>query len=150
MFMKKGLEMNRFQEVTVKYINKSTLLLMHQLPKTEKIYNLTTAFVVPNAKICLDLFHWLVRWDEIFNDKTCSDYFKFRAFMSRAILLVSDEQYKEQKELLVQKLQQQPTVKEILHNCNTKEKIAHCRFPILEKKKNRNDSKGMGAPLLTL
>ena len=75
--------------------------------------------IFPNAKICLDLFHWLVRWDEIFNDKTCSDYFKFRAFMSRAILLVSDAEYKEQKEVLQNKLSRQPTVKEVLQRCNT-------------------------------
>ena len=32
----KGPEMNRFQDVTVKHTNNSTLLLMHQIPKTEK------------------------------------------------------------------------------------------------------------------
>ena len=31
-----GPEMNRFQDVTVKHTNNSTLLLMHQIPKTEK------------------------------------------------------------------------------------------------------------------
>ena len=36
MLMKKGPEMNRFQDVTVKHTNNSTLLLMHQIPKTEK------------------------------------------------------------------------------------------------------------------
>ena len=75
--------------------------------------------IFPNAKICLDLFHWLVRWDEIFTDKTCSDYFKFRAFMSRAILLVSDEEFKQQKQVLYNKLSQQPTVKEVLQTSNT-------------------------------
>ena len=32
----KGPEMNRFQDVTVKHTNNSKMLLMHQIPKTEK------------------------------------------------------------------------------------------------------------------
>ena len=36
MLMRNGPEMNRFQDVTVKHTNNSTLLLMHQIPKTEK------------------------------------------------------------------------------------------------------------------
>ena len=37
MLMRKGPEMNRFQDVTVKHTNNSKMLLMHQIPKTEKI-----------------------------------------------------------------------------------------------------------------
>ena len=59
----------------------------------------------PNAKTYLDLFHWLVRWDEIFNDKKCNDCFKFRAFVSRALLLASDDECKRQKQILINKLQ---------------------------------------------
>ena len=39
--------------------------------------------------------------------------------MSRAILLVSDEEFKQQKQVLYNKLSQQPTVKEVLQTSNT-------------------------------
>lgn len=81
--------------------------------KLQKIFGL-------HVFVLLDVFHWMARWDEVVRDKQSEQYGVFRALMSRAILQASPDEYAEQRDILVIKLKRQPTVKEILQECNTK------------------------------
>lgn len=68
--------------------------------------------------ICLDIYHWLARWDECIQDKKSPRYRVFKSLMSRAVLQASEPEYKAKKTELYEKLGRQPTVKEILKKCN--------------------------------
>ena len=68
--------------------------------------------------ICLDIFHWLKRWDDIVADKKSERYPVFRSLLSRCVLQASVAEYREKSELLEDKLGRQPTAKEILKQCN--------------------------------
>jgi len=69
--------------------------------------------------VCLDIFHWLQRWEDCIRDRHSERYAVFRALMSRAVLQASPEEYSEQKLLVEKKLGRVPTVKEVLAACHT-------------------------------
>ena len=52
--------------------------------------------------VCLDIFHWLARWDDCIQDKKSPRYRVFKSLMSRAVLQASELEYQAQKAELSQ------------------------------------------------
>lgn len=67
--------------------------------------------------VCLDIYHWLARWDECVRDKKSPRYPVFKSLMSRAVLQASESDYREKATELRVKLGREPTAKEILKQC---------------------------------
>lgn len=74
----------------------------------------------PNVLVKLDIYHWQARWDAIILDKDGERYAVFRGLMSRAVLEVAPAEFEEKKNVLLQKLKRQPTVKEVRKLCKKK------------------------------
>jgi hypothetical protein len=75
--------------------------------------------IFPDATICLDEYHWMARWDEIFVDKSSPEAAQFRGVMRRVLNVVANDEYETKKHELQEKLRRKPSVKEILKGCNT-------------------------------
>ena len=78
----------------------------------------------PNVLVLLDHFHWLKRWDPVLRDKKSSEAALFRNLMSRALLLVTRDEYNRKKAQLTEKLKKKnpprlPSPVEILKASNT-------------------------------
>ena len=64
----------------------------------------------------LDAFHWLKRWNGVMENNNSKQASIFRAFMSKALFVVSDTEYRRAKEAVLKKLKREPTtVQEILN-----------------------------------
>jgi hypothetical protein len=71
--------------------------------------------IFPEAQFKLDAFHWLKRWNDVMENNNSKQASIFRAFMSKALFVVSDTEYRRAKEAVLQKLKREPTVQEILN-----------------------------------
>jgi hypothetical protein len=71
--------------------------------------------IFPEAEFKLDAFHWLKHWNDVMENNNSKQASIFRAFMSKALFVVSDTEYRRAKEAVLQKLKREPTVQEILN-----------------------------------
>ena len=77
-----------------------------------------------NVLVLLDHFHWLKRWDPVLRDKKSAEAALFRVLMSRALLLVTRDEYNRKKAELTEKFKKKnpprlPSPVEILKASNT-------------------------------
>ena len=70
--------------------------------------------IFPNIEVKLDAFHWLKRWSEEIQDNNSRQAALFRSLMSRALFVVSSQEYNRASIQVEKKLKRKPTVLEIL------------------------------------
>ena len=70
-----------------------------------------------DVEVLLDFFHWLQRWDDIFQDTKSEEARAFKRMITQCVLVATDKEYKEKEAELNARLKRPPKVHEVLKKC---------------------------------